>query len=197
MRFMPAKAAGDVVSLRAMTPRPQDYLALDDKALLRDCDVDLYKASGPGGQHRNKTSSAVRLRHRPSGMAAHSAESRSQHENRRRAIRRLRMNIACRLRGPVEPAGSLPAVVTECFLTPRGGPAAGARRLEVGPRDRRFWQVAGIVLDVLEAHHGRLAEAARRIGITTANLAGLLSGERHLLAAAQAVRKRHGQKPLT
>ena len=45
----------------------EDYLALDDARLLAQCQVHTYRASGPGGQKRNKTSSAVRLHHRPTG----------------------------------------------------------------------------------------------------------------------------------
>ena len=59
-----------------------------DEALLAQCDLDRFRASGPGGQKRNKTDSAVRLRHRPSGLVGEANESRSQHENRARALRR-------------------------------------------------------------------------------------------------------------
>ncbi|GAY56981.1 hypothetical protein CUMW_175900 [Citrus unshiu] len=43
--------------------------------------MDAYKSSGPGGQHRNKRESAVRLKHVPTGVIAHAAEDRSQHKN--------------------------------------------------------------------------------------------------------------------
>ena len=61
------------------------WAALSDDQLLAQCQVDTYRASGPGGQKRNKTSSAVRLRHPPSGLLVIAEESRSQHENRARA----------------------------------------------------------------------------------------------------------------
>src|SRR5204862_463400 len=63
---------------------------LTDDQLLAQCAVDTYRASGPGGQKRNKTSSAVRLRHHPTGLLVIAEESRSQHENKARALRRLR-----------------------------------------------------------------------------------------------------------
>ena len=74
------------------------YLAAAEADLLGQCEVHTYKASGPGGQHRNKVSSAIRLHHRPTGITALANESRSQRDNKVKALRRLRMNIACRLR---------------------------------------------------------------------------------------------------
>lgn len=175
------------------------HLSLDDPALVAECDVHLYRSSGPGGQHRNKVSSAVRLRHRPTGITAQAEESRSQHDNRRMALRRLRMNLACRHRLAIDPGGSqMPPVVAECLSTPRGRQSSrAAHRLQVGRKDHRFWSVAAVLLDVLDAHAGRLAEAAKFFGISTANLVGTLKSDRHLLGAVQALRKQHGQKPMT
>lgn len=58
---------------------------------IRDCDIKLefYRATGPGGQHRNTTDSAVRIRHLPTGIVAQASESRSQWENRAMAMKRL------------------------------------------------------------------------------------------------------------
>ncbi|MBU5614066.1 peptide chain release factor-like protein [Geomonas azotofigens] len=51
--------------------------------------VEFYRASGPGGQHRNTTDSAVRVRHLPTGIVAQASESRSQTQNREKALERL------------------------------------------------------------------------------------------------------------
>ncbi|MXX68761.1 MAG: peptide chain release factor-like protein [Gemmatimonadales bacterium] len=61
-----------------------------DEALLAECAVETFRAGGPGGQHQNKTESAVRLTHRPTGIVVTARESRSQHRNRARALERLR-----------------------------------------------------------------------------------------------------------
>src|SRR5687768_7501999 len=74
------------------------WLQASDAVLLAQCDVDTYRASGPGGQHRNKTESAVRVRHRPSGLMAHGDETRSQAENKAKAVKRLREHLAFDLR---------------------------------------------------------------------------------------------------
>jgi len=174
----------------------EDYLALDDDALMRQCDLHTYKSSGPGGQHRNKVSSAVRVRHRPTEISGHGDDSRSQHENKVLAVRRLRMNIACQRRRGVDTEAGIPAYVAECMFVARGGDAAGKKRLEIGVKDHRFWHVAACVLDVVDAFEGQLSSASAFLGITTGNLSDLLGSERHLLTAAQEIRKRHGLGPL-
>jgi len=65
----------------------------DDDALWAECDETVFQASGPGGQHRNRTRSAVRLAHRPTGLVVIGRRDRSQHRNRADAIRRLRARI--------------------------------------------------------------------------------------------------------
>ena len=56
--------------------------------------ITTYKSTGPGGQHRNTTESAVRVKHLPTGIIVTASESRSQHENREKAMERLRQRLA-------------------------------------------------------------------------------------------------------
>jgi peptide chain release factor 2 len=65
-----------------------------DEDLLRQCAVDTFRASGPGGQHVNKTESAVRLTHLPSGVVVTSQQERSQHRNKALCLQKLREKIA-------------------------------------------------------------------------------------------------------
>jgi protein subunit release factor A len=69
------------------------WAALDDELLLRQCEEEFFVAGGPGGQHRNKTETAVRLTHLPSGLVLTATERRSQLQNRGAALERLRERL--------------------------------------------------------------------------------------------------------
>jgi hypothetical protein len=170
------------------------WTSLTDNQLLAQCDVDNYRASGPGGQKRNKTSSAVRLRHGPSGLIVIAEESRSQHENRVRALRRLRQGLYLKLRE---------SLTEECLTSEALAGRAGfgeARdaggRLHLGRKDPRFWPAVGVVLDVLQATGARVSEAAAALGISTGNLIDFLQTDPKVWEQANGLRARFGLRPL-
>jgi protein subunit release factor B len=77
-----------------MSEVPEDYrLPETDEALLRECDVQAFRATGPGGQSVNTTDSAVRIVHRPTGMVVVCRRERSQLRNKIECVRRLRKRI--------------------------------------------------------------------------------------------------------
>lgn len=67
---------------------------LPAEALLAECREEFFVGGGPGGQHRNKTASAVRLLHLPTGVLVTATERRSQAQNRAAALGRLRERLA-------------------------------------------------------------------------------------------------------
>ena len=164
------------------------WSSLTDDQLLAQCEVDTYRASGPGGQKRNKTSSAVRLRHIPSGLIVIAEESRSQHENKAKAQKRLRRALFLELREPIR---------EDVLQHPDyAGARDGDGRLNLRAKDPRFWPAAGVALDVLVAVESRVADAAKLLGVSTANLIDFLQTDPKLWQTANQLRSRFGQKPL-
>jgi ribosome-associated protein len=76
-----------------MTKSVHEKFDTDPEALKKEAVIETYKSSGPGGQRKNKTETAVRLRHPPSGITVIATESRSQAQNRKLAFERLRERL--------------------------------------------------------------------------------------------------------
>ncbi len=170
------------------------WTSLSDPQLLVQCEVDTYRASGPGGQKRNKTSSAVRIRHPSTGLIVIAEESRSQHENRARALRRLRQALYLKIRHEFSAESLRPESILQLEDFREARRADG--RLELGRKDPRFWPAVGVVLDVLAAVEARVSEAAAALGISTGNLIDFLAVDPKVWEQANHLRARFGHKPL-
>jgi hypothetical protein len=165
------------------------WTQLTDEQLLSQCDVDTYRASGPGGQKRNKTSSAVRLRHPPTGLIVIAEESRSQHENKAKALRRLRRALYLEIRDPLH--------LSDAGEHPDWRSARNADgRIALGPRDPRVWPALGVAFDVLTEVQARVSDASAVLGVSTANLVEFLAIDPRAWQQTNNLRVRFGQKPL-
>ena len=151
-----------------------------DDAFLRDCRVETFRGPGPGGQKRNKTSSAVRITHQPTGINAIAGESRSQSQNKTSALRRLRLRMAIELRQPTDPAGAKPAWF----------------RLDVSPKNEHYPAVVGFVLDTLAAVDWALAPARDALGVGSSQLIKFLQADADVWTAVQKARAAKGLHPL-
>jgi hypothetical protein len=160
-------------------------LDYDDARLLAECEVHRYRASGPGGQHRNKVSSAVRLHHKPSGLVAVASESRLQNENKTRALRRLRMAIALVARVPLPEKVAWPASVN-----------VFEGRLRVSEKNPAIHHVVALVLDAFADSGGRLADAANSLGLTSSSLTRFLKEHPKAWREVARIRADAGLPPL-
>ncbi len=79
--------------MSVMSEDPSATRVPDPEELEREVEFTAYQASGPGGQHRNRTFSAIRARHLPTGIVVTAADSRSQLRNRKIALERLRERL--------------------------------------------------------------------------------------------------------
>ena len=163
------------------------YLLATDDALIAQCEVDRYRASGPGGQHRNKTESAVRLRHKLTGVSAIGEDSRSQSENKLHAVRRLRAAIALQVREPAS------AVSPRLQALIAGGTAPlGAKTKLTGA----YWAAMAELLDHLAAHGGEIAQTAQALGMSTGALSKLLLHDEQVGKAVNELRRAKNLRPL-
>jgi hypothetical protein len=168
-----------------------DYLLASDDALIAQCEVDRYRASGPGGQHRNKTESAVRLRHKLTGASAIGEDSRSQSENKLHAVRRLRAAIALDVREPVPLDGYVPPARLAALVAGGTAPLGAKTRLTGA-----YWAAIADLLDVLVAGGLEVGATAQRLGITTGALSKLLLHDEHVARAVNDLRRAKGMRPL-
>jgi len=167
------------------------WLRLSDDELLRECRVDRFRASGPGGQKRNKTESAIRLRHGPSGLSSVATESRSQHENRARAVRRLREKLALDLREPVDVNADPVALRPElAALLADGLPPKAARN------GAPYLEAMGQLLDVLSFARGSIRDTGTCLGLGSSATSKLLTADDRVARRANAIRRDFGLKPL-
>ena len=166
-----------------------DYLDLADADLLAMCSVETFRASGPGGQHRNKTDSAVRLRHPATGITVQAFESRSQHENRARALKRLRKAIALTVRRPVDLAAYVAPPELRAIL-----PGAAPNRIGAG--NERYWPGVQALLDLFVATGCSAADTARTLGLSTGALSRFLVGDDDLSPVVNGLRAVRGLRPL-
>ena len=162
---------------------------LPDEELLAQCRYYPYQASGPGGQKRNRTRAAVRLVHEPSGISVVAAESRSQAENRRRALRRLRETLALELRDPATFQQRLAMPNIQQALATHGS-------LRLRDSNPLYPALAALVLDALQIAEGRVGQAARLLGTNSSRITAFLRRHPRLWHHANELRRRFRLPPL-
>ena len=161
--------------------------SLPDAQLLGQCEMRRLRRSGPGGQHRNKVETAVQLLHRPTGVSSEANERRSQAENRRVALFRLRMNLAIDVRGASVESHPSPLWKSRC---------GGQGRIAVNADHDDFPTLLAEAMDVVALSGYEPSCAAERLGVTPSQLIKLLKKEPRAIQKVNDHRREHGLHPL-
>ncbi|MEO0514226.1 MAG: peptide chain release factor-like protein [Planctomycetota bacterium] len=165
--------------------------------LLKSCEAERFRASGPGGQHRNKVETAVRLTHRPTGVTGQASERRSQAQNHAVAVFRLRVNLALSVRSEnprhvdaqTQDATPLPA-------SARWRQRVHGGRLAINPAHDDFPALLAEALDHVAWRGQDVPAAAANLSISGSQLLKLLRHEPRALAQVNAQRAAAGKPRL-
>lgn len=166
-------------------PRPTHPAAMSDEAILADCRVERGRTGGPGGQNRNKVETHITLTHTPTGVSGQAGERRSQEENRKVALRRLRLALACEVRVGV-PAGDIRSELWRSRTR--------ARKIECNPHHHDYPSLLAEAIDVLAACGWEPGKggASTRLEVSSSQLVRLIAEHKPALAMVNAEREKRG-----
>lgn len=185
------------------------YAGLPDEVLLAQCDLTKGRSSGPGGQHRNKVETKVTLAHTPTGVIAQASERRSVEDNKRMALKRLRLLLAVNVRKdvPVGEVGSelwkrrrqapRPARAEELIpgvklrpATPSGG------RIVCSPDHHDYPALLAEAMDVIASCGWDVRRAATRLEVSPTQLVKLVKDHPPALLKLNEERVERGEHTL-
>jgi hypothetical protein len=160
--------------------------ALPIDALMADCRVTRTRGSGPGGQHRNKTETAIVITHLSTGLRGEASERRSQAENLAQAKFRLRLELALGVRNGSDDADE---------PSPLWRSRVAGERIAVSSTHDDFPAILAEALDLLAAAEWSAPMAAERLGISTSQFVKLLKQEPRALGRLNAEQAARGLRP--
>ncbi|XP_024973450.1 uncharacterized protein LOC112511860 isoform X1 [Cynara cardunculus var. scolymus] len=166
----------------------REFVAMSDEKLMSQCEMDTYKSSGPGGQHRNKRETAVRLKHLPTGIIAQASEDRSQHKNRASALARLRSLLALKVRNTIELETYTPPPELLQILPAKSTIRGSECGPQIGPNNSKFSLGMQALLDLIFAVEGSVSDAAKHLGLSTGALSRLILSDDSLRQAVNEFR---------
>jgi hypothetical protein len=169
-----------------MSSPPVHPARLPVEKLLEECTLRHARRSGPGGQHRNKTESAVVLKHEPTGVEGQASERRSQADNHRNAVKRLRLRLAIEVRSATDGE----AAPSELWRS-----RCREGKIVCSGEHADFPALVAEALDVIACRHGHLSSSAEQLECTVSQLVKFLGKEPAALARMNAIRRDYGLPP--
>lgn len=154
---------------------------VSDEVLRAQCVVERMRGSGPGGQHRNKVETGIRLRHQPTGLTAQATERRSQAENLKAALERLRWELVFSIRQDV---------FDEVSISELWRSRCQNGKLKVNPQHRDYPLLVAEALDVLANVGCDMKPAAERLDCTTSQLTRFFRDDPRVFAHVNAQRRK-------
>lgn len=167
--------------------RPPHPAMLSDDDLLRECTLERGRVGGPGGQRKNKVETAVALTHTPTGLSAQAGERRTVAENKRVAVRRLRLRLATEHRIPL-PRGDVRTTLWR--------ERTGKGRINCSTKHRDYPAMLAEAMDAIHDAGFDLQTAAKRMEVTASQLAKLVKEHPPAMVLINAERAAIGQHPL-
>lgn len=164
---------------------------LQPDVLLKDCDTHRKRASGPGGQHRNKVETAIVLTHRPTGLQGAASERRSQAQNQAVALTRLRIVLAIHHRCDVQLACDAQGRLTGDMAT-RWYERVRKNKLLLNHDHEDFPAILAWVMDLLWMQKLDVPGTANLLGVSATQIIKLLKSEPGALVIFNKARDAHG-----
>ena len=163
---------------------------IEQDALIAQCELRTQRRSGPGGQHRNKTSTGAFLTHRLTGVVGEATESRSQSDNRRIALLRLRYRLAIEIRTPAifetEPNAQEQQVRAQYT----------GHSMKLAETNSAKPALLALLLNDLHAAGGQPSAVSPKWQVSTSKLIGLLKSHPPAMVLVNRIRRHHGRRDL-
>lgn len=172
----------------------------NEEQLLNRCKLTFSRASGPGGQNRNKVETSVQIEYIPTGIIASASERRTQNENRKVAVQRLRCKLAVELR-PTPDATSIAAILTALAAKKQLGSATWQQycrngRIDIAETNNDWPAILAEIISFMTISDWNISDVAAILGTSSSQLVKLLKKHPPAFVLFNQERKSHGQRSL-
>jgi hypothetical protein len=161
---------------------------LDDETLLKHVIFDFGRASGPGGQHRNRKATACTATHLPTDISGEASERRKQSENRKMSISRLRRTLAIRLRRTI----TLDTFKATALWEER----RNGDQISINPKHRDYPCILAEALDLVLATDFDMQASAKKLQISATQLLKVVTHDNAAITWLNEQRKERGLSAL-